>query len=205
MRVVAVLFLLLPGNWAQSAEPSAGDDGDASGPASSSMATLPSFLPPAPIAPEVMTRDDRGRITVRATRLAEPIVVDGKLDEPVYTRVKAITGFIQQEPNEGDPATERNEAWIFFDDSNIYVAVRCWDSQPERMVANEMRRDHGNIRQNENFSVVFDTDYDRRNGFYFATNPLAAVRDQAVGDEGRSRNLDWNTVWDVQAAMDDGG
>jgi len=167
--------------------------------------SLPAFSPPPPLTPEVIARDSEGRITVRATRLAEPIVVDGRLDDPVYSRVKPVNGFIQQEPLEGEPATEDSDAWIFFDDRNLYVSVRCWDSHPERMVANEMRRDHPDIRQNENFSVVFDTEYDRRNGFYFATNPLAAVRDQAVGDEGRSNNLDWNTVWDVKASMDDRG
>ncbi len=204
-RIVSVLLLLLPGNWAQSAQLAAGDDGDTSEPASGSTAALPSYSPPAPIAPEVMAQDEQGRITVRATRLAEPLVVDGELDEPVYSKVKSVNGFVQQEPLEGELATEDSDAWIFFDDKNLYVAVRCWDSQPERMVANEMRRDHFNIRQDENFSLVFDTDYDRRNGYYFATNPLSAVRDQAVGDEGRSNNLNWNTVWDVKASTDDRG
>jgi len=173
--------------------------------ASASTNMLPSFSPPAPSAPEVMVRDDEGRITLRATCLTEPIVLDGKLDEPVYSQVKAITDFIQQEPNEGEPGTEKTEAWIFFDNLNFYVAVRCWDSHPERMVANEMRRDNGNIPQNENISMVVDTDYDRRNGFYFAVNPLGALRDQAVGDEGESNNIDWNTVWDAKVSSFDQG
>ncbi len=219
-RMVGVLVVLFPWNalaedmisteggrrprLAQSARASGGNGG-AQELAPGSTDPLPSFSPPAPIPPEVIARDEQGRITVRATRLAEPLVVDGKLDDGVYSRVKSVTGFIQQEPDEGEPASEESEAWIFFDDDSLYVAVRCWDSQPERMVAKELRRDHPNIRQDENFSLVFDTDYDRRNGVYFATNPLAAIRDQAVGDEGRSNNLDWNTVWDVKTSVDDGG
>jgi len=163
--------------------------------------SLPAFSPPPPLAPEVMVRDDEGRITVRATRLAEPIVFDGKLDDPVYSRVKPLTGFIQQEPQEGEPATEQTDSWIFFDDSNFYVAVRCWDSHPERMVVNEMRRDNNNITRNENVTLVIDTFYDRRNGFYFMSTPLGALRDMAVGDEGQSNNVDWNTVWDAKASM----
>ena len=162
-------------------------------------------FPPAPLAPEVMARDSEGRITLRATRVAEPIILDGKLDDPAYSRVKALTGFIQQEPHEGEPATEQTEAWLFFDDNNFYIGARCWDSHPERMVANEMRRDNGNIPQNENLTMVLDTVYDRRNGFYFAVNPLGALRDQSVGDEGQSNNTDWNTVWDARAAIDDRG
>ena len=173
--------------------------------APTSTSSLPEFSPPAPLAPEVISRDAGGRITVRATRLVEPIVLDGKLDDPVYSRVKSIAGFIQQEPHEGEPATEETEAWIFFDDRNFYLSVRCWDSHPERIIANEMRRDHPNIFRNDNIVLTLDTDYDRRNGFYFATNPLGALRDQSVGDEGQNNNADWNTVWDVKASMDDRG
>ena len=159
------------------------------------------YGPPPPVPPAVVSRDDTGRVTVRATRISEPIVVDGKLDDEVYARVVAMSGFIQQEPDEGAPATEKTEAWVFFDDDNIYISARCWDSHPEKMVINEMRRDNGNIFQNENLIVVLDTFYDRRNGFFFQTNPLGALRDQAFADEGQSRNVDWNTVWDVGASV----
>ena len=167
--------------------------------------SLPSFAPPVPRAPEVMTRDSEGRITLRATRLAEPIVLDGKLDDPAYSRVKSVSGFIEQEPDEGEPASEETEVWIFFDDRNFYVGVRSWDSHPERMIANEMRRDHNNITRNEHIVMVVDTDYDRRNGFYFAVNAIGALRDQSVGDEGQSNNTDWNTVWDAKASLFDQG
>ena len=161
--------------------------------------------PPPPEPPAVMARDELGRVTVRANRLDEPLVVDGKLDEAVYSRIPAISDFVQQEPDEGEPATEKTEAWIFFDEKNVYVSARCWDSHPERMVMNEMRRDNFNIFQNENVTVVFDTFYDRRNGFFFQVNPLGALRDQAVGDEGQALNRDWNTVWDVKTSLFDQG
>ncbi len=161
--------------------------------------------PAPPVPPAVVSRDEKGRVTLRATRIEEPIVLDGKLDEPAYSRVPAVSDFIQQEPHEGELATEKTEAWVFFDDEDIYVSARCWDSHPERMVINEMRRDNFNIFQNENITIVFDTFYDRRNGFFFQTNPLGALRDQAVGDEGQVNNQDWNTVWDVKASVFDQG
>src|SRR5687768_3543720 len=79
--------------------------------------------------------------TVRAHHIDAPIRVDGRLDEEVYGRTPAISGFVQQEPDEYAPATEKTEAWIFFDNDNVYVAARNWESHPERRVANEMRRD----------------------------------------------------------------
>jgi hypothetical protein len=157
--------------------------------------------PPPPNAPEVIARDELGRITLRATRLAEPLVLDGNLDDPAYGQVKAMTGFIQQEPQDGEPATEATDVWILFDDRNLYVSARCWDSHPERMVANEMRRDNAGIFQNENLAVLIDTFYDRRNGFQFQINPLAALRDQLIGDEGQALNVDWNTVWDAKTSL----
>ena len=161
--------------------------------------------PPPPVAPAIIARDEAGRVTVRATRIAEPIVLDGKLDEAIYTSVPPMGGFVQQEPREGEAATEKTDAWVFFDDENLYVSARCWDSHPERMVYNEMRRDNFNIFQNENVTLVLDTFYDRRNGFFFQTNPLGALRDQAVGDEGQTNNQDWNTVWSVKASVFDQG
>jgi hypothetical protein len=155
--------------------------------------------PAPPDAPEVVARDAEGRVTVRAIRLAEPLVLDGLLQDPVYSQTRAISDFIQQEPHEGELATERTELWIFFDDSTLYLAVRCLDSQPDRIIANEMRRD-GNIFQNDNIQFVVDTFYDRRSGLSFQTNPLGALRDQEIGDE-RTVNTDWNTVWDVKAAQ----
>ncbi|OFW03031.1 MAG: hypothetical protein A3I61_05395 [Acidobacteria bacterium RIFCSPLOWO2_02_FULL_68_18] len=159
--------------------------------------------PAPPDAPEVVARDAEGRVTVRAVRLAEPIVVDGLLRDPVYSQVRAISDFIQQEPHEGEPATERTELWIFFDDTTLYLAVRCLDSQPDRIIANEMRRD-GNLFQNDNIQVVIDTFYDRRSGLSFQTNALGALRDQEIGDE-RTTNTDWNTVWDVRAVRTEDG
>jgi hypothetical protein len=169
--------------------------------AADSGETVEILGPPPPNAPEVMARDELGRITLRATRLSEPLVLDGKLDDPAYAQVKAMTGFIQQEPHDGEPATEATDLWILFDDRNLYVSARCWDSHPERMVANEMRRDNTGIFQNENLAVLIDTFYDRRNGFQFQVNPLAALRDQLIGDEGQALNVDWNTVWDAKTSL----
>src|SRR5262245_13917264 len=80
--------------------------------------------PPPPTSPDVVTRDEKGRATVRATRLTAPLVLDGRLDEGFYQTVPAIAGFLQQEPREGAPATDATEAWIFFDDKHVYVSLR---------------------------------------------------------------------------------
>ena len=157
-----------------------------------------------PRAPAVKTQDADGHVTVRAVRISNPLVVDGRLDDPVYQTVPAIDGFIQQLPDEGAPPTEPTEIWILFDDDNIYLSARCWDSQPERMVADEMTRDARAIWRNELLSVIFDTFHDGRNGMNFSTNPLGGLMDNLVTDES-AVNLDWNTVWDAQTSFFDQG
>jgi len=145
-----------------------------------------------------------GPPSVTAVRVATPISVDGVLDEPDYASTAAISGFVQQEPFEFQPATEKTEAWIFFDDRHIYVSARCWETHPERRVANEMRRDTSQLRQNDTFLVLFDTFHDRRNGYLFYANAIGGFADSQVTDEGPP-NTDWNTVWSVRTADFDGG
>ena len=160
--------------------------------------------PPGPLAPATIARTDNGRATVRAVRLTEPLNVDGALDEAAY-QTSPITGLIQTLPLEGEPASERTEAWVFYDDENLYLVCRCWDSAPpEEWIANEMRRDTPQLRQNDTFGALFDTFHDRRNGFLFYTNPLGARADQWITDEGNP-NSDWNPVWFVRTGRFDGG
>ena len=154
--------------------------------------------PVAPVAPAVINRDERGKVTVRAVRLERPLRIDGRIDEELYQTVQPITDLVQQVPDENAPATEPTEVWIFYDDENLYLSVRCIDSHPERITANELRRDaQGIFAGGDSFTFVLDTYYDHRNGFFFQTNPLGGLRDQAV--VGGQQLPNWNTVWDVKA------
>ncbi len=144
----------------------------------------------------LVERTANDNVTVRAVRIDAPLKIDGRLDEEIYSGVEPLTDFIQQEPREGSPATEKTDAWILFDDTSLYIVARCWDSHPEREIANELRRDNGNVLGNENFTFVIDTLHDRRNGYLFQTNPLGALRDMVVTDD--QQNSSWNGIWYVK-------
>ena len=161
--------------------------------------TSPALVPAA-----VMSRDSSGDITVRAVRVEAPPRIDGVLDEEMYRRLPAITGFVQQDPDEGQLATEQTLVWILFDAHQIYIAARCRDSQPPRVIATDMRRDGRNVSQNDNISIVLDTFRDRRNGYEFLLNSIGGVWDTQITDE-RDANRDWNTVWTARAGRDDQG
>ncbi len=159
--------------------------------------------PPPPVPPATIARDTAGRATLRAVRVTEPVRIDGALDERAYQDVPPVSGFIQVNPLEGEPATEQTEIWVLFDGDNLYVAGRCFDSAPEsRWVANEMRRDGSGL--GEFVGIVLDTFYDRRNAVELVVNPLGGRMDGQITNE-RAWNGDWNPVWDVRAGRFAGG
>ena len=201
MRLYALRRLALAAAVTQAASPAA-----AQTPADPDLpAAVVIQGPPPPRAPEVVARDAEGRMTLRAVRLAEPLAIDGVLDERLYRDVPALSDFVQVEPVEGAPATEQTEIWLAFDDDNVYVSGRCRDSAPEtQWVVNELRRDNFGIAQNEYIDIVLDTFYDRRNAVNLTVNPLGGRMDGQITDE-RDYSADWNPVWSVRAGRFDGG
>jgi hypothetical protein len=162
--------------------------------------------PEPPDAPNVMARDEAtGKSTVRAIKLSEPIVFDGRLDDPAYRDYPPFDGMRQASPDYLEPSTEKTDIWVLYDGENIYISARMHDSAPEsEWIANELRRDTNQMRNNDHFGVGFDTFYDRRSGFMFYANPLGGFADYSVIDEGMP-NTDWNPVWDVRTGRFDGG
>jgi hypothetical protein len=122
----------------------------------------------------------------------------------VYRSIPSIGDFVQQDPREGEPASEKTEIWVLFDERTFYLSARCWDTEPGRIVAKEMRRGNTGVSRDDSITLTLDTFYDRRNGFYFQTNTLGAVYEALVTDE-RSENADWDTIWDTRSAYFEGG
>jgi hypothetical protein len=163
----------------------------------------PTGSPASALPPSMLTHDADGRVIVTAARIPQPIKMDGRLDDPPYREVPPVTEFIQQEPNEGAPSTEKTEVWVLFDDTNIYIACRCWDEHPELIVANDMHRDGENQGQHDHIVVGLDTFYDGRNGFQFGVTAAGGMRDATITDERFS--ADWNGVWDGKVSRFDRG
>ena len=160
---------------------------------------------PTPLqATEATSHDDHNQITVYATHTPEPLVIDGFLEDEIYRSTKPIDRFIQQVPNEGEPATDKTEVWIFFDETNLYFSARFWDEEPNKILANELRRDSFGIYLNDNFAVAIDTFNDGRNGFLFQTNAIGGMGDGYMTDE-RVHDRDFNTVWRSRSQKFDSG
>ena len=162
---------------------------------------------PAALAQEHV-HNGREQYQISMRRASLPPVADGVLDEPVWRDAAMFDSFTQQEPTDGAPATERTEVRILYDAEHVYIGVRAFDSNPDGVIATEMRRDSPQLLEEDNFQIILDTFRDSRSGYMFVTNPLGAKLEQQVFEEGGGNlrggsasniNRDWNGVWDAAA------
>jgi len=147
----------------------------------------------------------RERRAISAYPVTAPLDIDGALDEAFYRTVPPASDFIQIEPQDGAPATEKTEMWVGFDEDTVYLTFRCWESRMDKVVAKEMRRDNTALWGGDDVVVFYlDTFNDGRNGFQFIVNSIGGRGDGQATNDG-AYNGDFNTIWDVATGRFDGG
>jgi hypothetical protein len=135
-----------------------------------------------------------------ATRSTGTVLLDGVLDEPAWSQAPVASGFIQNEPLEGQPASFDTEVRVMYDDQALYFGVFAYDDEPASLVVSDLRKDF-NTAASDAFLIVLDTFLDQRNGFEFATNPAGAKWDAQMSNEGRESNANWDGIWDVRTRV----
>ncbi|MBO6793979.1 MAG: carbohydrate binding family 9 domain-containing protein [Balneolaceae bacterium] len=130
---------------------------------------------------------------------------DGQLNESFWQSIPAATGFRQQAPIEGDPATEKTEVRIAYDDKNLYIGVILFDTEPDQIKAFQKRRDQ-RITADERFVWIFDTFNDQRNAYFMEINPNGMRTDGLVSTgQGGGINLSWDGIWDARTYIGEFG
>jgi len=135
--------------------------------------------------------------------------LDGTLNDPLWLDTKPITDFRQREPYEGETATEKTEVRIVYTRHAVYFGIHCYDSEPSRIIATELRRD---VSQDldDHFEILIDSNHDRRGAYVFQINPLGTQNDGLVveeqgGSDGDDFDRGWDGVWSSEArAVADG-
>jgi len=130
--------------------------------------------------------------------------IDGIFDEAFWQRAAVATDFVQREPSAGEPATQRTEVRVVYTNDTLYVGARLFDTEPDRVVGTEYRRD-ALLEAEDSFEIFLDTFRDGRNAFYFATNPVGSRLDALMRNEGAVLNFEWDGVWEVAAVRDQSG
>jgi hypothetical protein len=141
---------------------------------------------------------------VRALSTATAIRVDGLLDEAAWTQAGVITEMLQKDPREGEPASERTQIRVVYSQNSIFFGVRCYDSEPSRILATELRRDNDFVND-DTISILLDTLHDRRSAYVFRVNPLGTQYDALITDEGRIVDINWDESWNSSARVTDDG
>ena len=133
----------------------------------------------------------------------ERISLDGILDEAVWDRATPATDFIQQDPVFGGTPTERTEVRILFDAERLYMGVLAFDSEPDRMLGNTMKRDEF-LRADDRFMWSIDTFLDQQSGYFFEMNPSGLMADSLMGSAG-GQNRAWDGIWDAEVRRSEMG
>lgn len=131
-----------------------------------------------------------------------PPVVDGKLDDPAWEKAEWSGDFVQYEPYEGRAPTQPTAFKILYDDKYIYVAVRAYDDEPEKIVRRMSRRDS---MDGDAVVVQIDSYHDKLTAFSFAVNAVGVKLDEVITNDGQQEDLDWNPIWDVETGVDSQG
>nr|MBA2687078.1 carbohydrate binding family 9 domain-containing protein [Gemmatimonadaceae bacterium] len=140
--------------------------------------------------------------TAVAARRNGDIQIDGKLDEAAWAAATPITSFLQFDPNEGKPVSERTEARVLIDDVAIYVGMRMFDSSPAAIQSQLARRDEP--IESDLVELSFDSYHDHLTGVIFRLSPAGARRDAILSSSGNQDNS-WDAVWEGSATIDAGG
>ncbi|MDP3516310.1 MAG: DUF5916 domain-containing protein [Pseudohongiella sp.] len=141
-----------------------------------------------------------GQKQFRAARVDSPPIIDGVLDDEVWSSAEVITDFHQTRPGNGTPTSERTEVYVVYTDDALYIGARMFDSEPELIAAPVIRHGLG-MPSDDRLVVILDPFNARRAGYRFETN-LNAARHDALYTSANSFSLDWNTIWDVATSVE---
>lgn len=143
----------------------------------------------------------RATTTLRLTRIDTPIVVDGRLDEEVWTRVEPLS-LRQVVPQAGALPSERSLIRVAYDGNYLYAAGWFYDSDPAAIRGNRLQRDTSD--GDDLFALILDTYNDNETAVAFYTTPAGTRIDETIANDGEWAggppiNRDWNTFWDSAA------
>jgi hypothetical protein len=140
--------------------------------------------------------------TAVASTAGSPIRIDGAFDDAAWTSARPIKAFVQREPEEDAAPTLQTEARVAFDTAALYVAVRAYDPEPDRIVGYLTRRDVGS--SSDWIHVLIDSYHDRRTAYQFGVNP-AGVKFDSYWFNDDNEDSSWDAVWDVVAVRTSDG
>jgi hypothetical protein len=128
--------------------------------------------------------------------------IDGDLSDTAWSEALVVDDFRARLPVEGAAPSTATEVRLLHSGRSLYIALRAFDPQPQSLRLASMRRDDFAITEGDQFVIAIDSFLDRRNGYWFSTNPLGVRVDAQFSDEGERFEDHWNGVWEAAARVD---
>lgn len=130
-------------------------------------------------------------------------VIDGHLDDAVWSVAPVIDDFVVSVPNEGDEPSEYTQVFAAYDSDALYIAARSWTDSPESITAQVLRQGE-TIFADDDFAIILDPFNNQRSGYFFAVNPNG-VREDALYENTTSMEFNWDGIFYAASSMDDEG
>ena len=143
------------------------------------------------------------RKSVEIVRTDTPPVIDGHIDEPVWSRAAVIEDLHQMTPIEYSEPSQRTEIRILYDDDALYIAARMWDTEAERIVSQNLRQGQ-QVWGDDFLGIVLDPFNDQRSGYLFMLN-ANGVRVEALYLDISKQQWNWKGIWETAGTQDDQG
>ncbi len=129
-------------------------------------------------------------------------VIDGLMNDSCWNLVEWGDNFVQIEPYENKPPSQQTAFKILYDNNNLYVFIRAYDSVPEKISRRISRRDYFD---GDMVEINIDSYYDQQTAFSFTAMASGAKGDEAVTQDGNNWDASWNPVWYLKTSIDDKG
>lgn len=145
--------------------------------------------------------------TARVDAVAVPasataVRASGELSDQVWQTATPVDVFVQREPEEGGTPSQRTEFRVAYDASTLFVKVRAFDTDSDRIVSYLTRRDSDS--PSDWIRVLIDSYHDKRTAYEFAVNPAGVKQDRYWFNDNH-RDDSWDAVWDVKVSRDPAG
>lgn len=126
-------------------------------------------------------------------------LIDGLLDKEIWDQVEWSGGFIQSTPNEGDAPSQNTAFKILYDDNNLYVFIKAFDTEPDKISRLLARRDHF---PGDFVEINIDSDLDQQTAFSFSASASGVIGDEAISQNGNNWDSSWNPIWYLKTSID---
>jgi len=152
--------------------------------------------------PFAVVGQDYEKRVYTATLITNPPAINGDLDDEAWMQGEWSGDFLQFEPSEGAPVKQKTEFKLVYDDNNIYVAIKAWDTAPDSIVSRMTRRDD---TDGDEVVVAFDSYFDQRTAFGFGVSAAGVKDDLIYTDDGKNEDESFDPIWYVKTAIHDWG